>query len=141
MAKSADIRPASRWPAPSARSVTTLRLRTVVTRPTVLSSRSSARAAASRPCTARLVDRKYHSFTKPGPFGWVLRIASGGEWQVRNQYPHRVRNGRNPASERTLAGVLSFRAAKTAEIPRHLRSDAGVLPFQPMIASISHLRH
>ena len=40
-----------------------------------------------------------------------------------------------------LAGVLSFRAAKTAEIPRHLRSDAGVLPFQPMIASISHLRH
>ncbi|MDU4317149.1 MAG: hypothetical protein E7I49_06740, partial [Bifidobacterium longum] len=46
-----------------------------------------------------------------------------------------------PRLNEPLAGVLSFRAAKTAEIPRHLRSDAGVLPFQPMIASISHLRH
>ena len=70
MAKSADIRPGITL------ACTECKERNYITtknrRPTVLSSRSFARAAASRPCTARLVDRKYHSFTKPGPFGRVF---------------------------------------------------------------------
>ena len=70
--KSATFVRASRWHAPSARSVTTSRRRTAVTRRIVLSSRSSAPAAASRPCIARPAERNQAFETRPIWSGFLL---------------------------------------------------------------------